>query len=106
MYRTKQEDALQRRLHVGLREVSALEEQGGIHGLGESVGCAIGEIQARLRIDALAVAVVGNSGGAHLDLIEWNDFDFVVFEQFPKPFHGGLAVADAQYACSLERVEC
>jgi hypothetical protein len=33
--------------HVGCREVAALEQQGRIHGRGERIGGAIGEIEPR-----------------------------------------------------------
>ena len=48
--------ALQRRLHVGLREVVALEQQRCVHSLGKGIGGAIAEIEPRLGVDTLAVA--------------------------------------------------
>ena len=46
---------LETRLHVGRRKIVALEKQGRLHRLGEGIDSAVAKIEARLRIDALAV---------------------------------------------------
>jgi len=47
------------RLHVGRRKIVALEKQGRLHRLGEGIDGAVAKIEARLRIDALAVTAKG-----------------------------------------------
>jgi hypothetical protein len=56
--------------HVCCCEVAAFKQEGGIHRLGEGIGRAIGTIEPRLWVDALAVTVKSDGGGVHLHFIE------------------------------------
>ena len=83
-------------MHVRFREVVALEEQRCVHGCGKRVGHAIGKIQPRLWIDALAVAVKSRQRRARLALVEGDNLEIVFVLE--KPLHtlgSGHAVTGA-----------
>jgi hypothetical protein len=79
--------------HVGHREGVALEQQGRVHGRGKRVGGAIREIEPRLGMNAFAVAAKGDGGGAHLRLVDWDNFNFAVRQQLPETLNRLRAVA-------------
>ena len=83
--------------NVRVREIIALEQERRAHRLGERVGRAIGEIERRFRVETFAVPLKGYRCGAHLRLVEGDDFNLGGDEQFPKPRRSGRAAA----ACAI-----
>jgi len=91
--------------HVGFGEVVALKEQRRIHALRERVGGAVGKIEPRLWIDALAVAVEGGGSRTHLYFVERNDFYIVVDQPLLEARDGHDAKATTQNAGGLVSVD-
>jgi hypothetical protein len=60
------------------------------------LGCAIGQIEPRPWVDALAIAVKGDGGGMDLHFVEGNNFNVIIGQPLPKLRDGDDTVATAQ----------
>ena len=89
-----------------MREIIALEEQGHIHRLRKRIGGAVGEVETRFRVEALAEVRERYERLIRLQLVKRNDLEIVVLEQkAPKARLCGVTMTNEQHNAGLVHID-
>jgi hypothetical protein len=92
----------ERRLDVGLQEVSAIEQQRFVPGFRQGIGGAIEDVQLRRMALVLAIPAKAVKRRAGQFSIEWHDNDAGAFQHFVELCNRLFAMAGIQHDTSLQ----